>query len=314
MKGVVYKSTGSWCNVHTDSNVVYKCNLKGKFRNLNIKSTNPVSVGDYVSFDITNQNEMKGVINKIENRKNYIIRKSVNLSKQTHIVASNIDCCFLFVTPSNPNTTTLFIDRVLSSTESFGIETIILFNKVDIYDKKDLMYIEELNKIYSDIGYRCIKISVKTKLNLEKIKNLIQNKVSVFTGHSGVGKTSLMNILNPKLNLRTSEISVKSEQGQHTTTFAEMFDFEGNAKIIDSPGLKGFGLIDIEKNEIKFYFKEILKLSNDCRFNNCLHQNEPNCAVKLAVDKNEISKSRYKNYLNLLNNDNDNFRTKMYNL
>ena len=308
MKGLVYKSTGNWYDVHTDSHEVYKCNIKGKFRSLGIKSTNPVAVGDYVFFEITDEKEQRGVITKIEPRKNYIIRKSVNLSKQSHILASNIDYCFLFVTPSNPSTSSLFIDRVLLSTESFGIDTIILFNKIDSYDKDDTDYIEKLYETYTSIGYQCLKISVKQKTNIEKVKKYMENNVSVFTGHSGVGKSSMMNALDSNLNLKTSEISKQNEQGQHTTTFAEMFDFNNGAKVIDSPGIKGFGLIDIEKNEIGGYFVEIAKLSTHCKFNNCLHLNEPNCAVKSALEANEISESRYVNYLSILNDDENNFR------
>ena len=308
MKGLVYKSTGNWYDVHTDSHKVYKCSIKGKFRSLGIKSTNPVAVGDYVFFEITDEKEQRGVITKIEPRKNYIIRKSVNLSKQSHILASNIDYCFLFVTPSNPSTSSLFIDRVLLSTESFGIDTIILFNKIDSYDKDDTDYIENLYKTYTSIGYQCLKISVKQKTNIEKVKKYMENNVSVFTGHSGVGKSSMMNALDSNLNLKTSEISKQNEQGQHTTTFAEMFDFNNGAKVIDSPGIKGFGLIDIEKNEIGGYFVEIAKLSTHCKFNNCLHLNEPNCAVKSALEANDISESRYVNYLSILNDDENNFR------
>ena len=235
MKGIVYKSTGNWYDVRTDSQTVYKCNIKGKFRSLGIKSTNPVAVGDHVLFEIIDESESRGIITKIEKRKNYIIRKSVNLSKQTHIIASNIDYCFLFVTPSNPNTSTLFIDRVLLSTKSFGIETIILFNKLDIYSKDDIEYIDELFNTYTKIGYQCLKISVKKRVNIDKVEKFMNNNVSVFTGHSGVGKTSLMNVLDSELNLKTSEISKQNEQGQHTTTFAEMFDSNNGAKIIDSP-------------------------------------------------------------------------------
>ena len=308
MKGLVYKSTGNWYDVHTDSHEVYKCNIKGKFRSLGIKSTNPVAVGDYVFFEITDEKEQRGVITKIQPRKNYIIRKSVNLSKQSHILASNIDYCFLFVTPSNPSTSSLFIDRVLLSTESFGIDTIILFNKIDSYDKDDTDYIEKLYKTYTSIGYQCLKISVKQKTNIEKVKKFMENNVSVFTGHSGVGKSSMMNALDSNLNLKTSEISKQNDQGQHTTTFAEMFDFNNGAKVIDSPGIKGFGLIDIEKNEIGGYFVEIAKLSTHCKFNNCLHLNEPNCAVKSALEANDISESRYVNYLSILNDGENNFR------
>lgn len=308
MKGLVYKSTGNWYDVHTDSHEVYKCSIKGKFRSLGIKSTNPVAVGDYVFFEITDEKEQRGVITKIEPRKNYIIRKSVNLSKQSHILASNIDYCFLFVTPSNPSTSSLFIDRVLLSTESFGIDTIILFNKIDSYDKYDTDYIEKLYKTYRSIGYQCLKISVKQKTNIEKVKKYMENNVSVFTGHSGVGKSSMLNALDSSLNLKTTEISKQNEQGQHTTTFAEMFNFNNGAKVIDSPGIKGFGLIDIEKNEIGGYFVEIAKLSTHCKFNNCLHLNEPNCAVKSALEANEISESRYVNYLSILNDEENNFR------
>ena len=312
MKGLVYKSTGNWYDVHTDSKLVYKCNIKGKFRSLGIKSTNPVAVGDRVVFEVTDELNLKGLIVKIENRDNYIIRKSVNLSKQTHIIASNIDCCFLFVTPSNPQTSSLFIDRILVSTKSYGIETVILFNKTDIYSEKDDELINNLNNIYKTVGYKTLRISVKKGTNIDLVKSLMKNKVSVFTGHSGVGKSSLINNLDPSLNLRTSIISEQNEQGQHTTTFAEMFDLADGAKIIDSPGIKGFGLIDIDKNEIGGYFNEIAKLSQNCKFNNCLHNNEPSCAVKKAVDKNEISKSRYNNYLSLLNSDDSNFRIDNY--
>ena len=312
MKGLVYKSTGNWYDVHTDSKVVYKCNIKGKFRSLGIKSTNPVAVGDRVVFEVTDELNLKGLIVKIENRDNYIIRKSVNLSKQTHIIASNIDCCFLFVTPSNPQTSSLFIDRILVSTKSYGIETVILFNKTDIYSEKDDELINNLNNIYKTAGYKTLRISVKKGTNIDLVKSLMKNKVSVFTGHSGVGKSSLINNLDPSLNLRTSIISEQNEQGQHTTTFAEMFDLADGAKIIDSPGIKGFGLIDIDKNEIGGYFNEIAKLSQNCKFNNCLHNNEPSCAVKKAVDSNEISESRYNNYLSLLNSDDSNFRIDNY--
>ncbi|MBT3561966.1 ribosome small subunit-dependent GTPase A [Flavobacteriaceae bacterium] len=312
MKGLVYKSTGNWYDVHTDSKVVYKCNIKGKFRSLGIKSTNPVAVGDRVVFEVTDELDLKGLIVKIENRDNYIIRKSVNLSKQTQIIASNIDCCFLFVTPSNPQTSSLFIDRILVSTKSYGIETVILFNKTDIYSEKDDELINNLNNIYKTAGYKTLRISVKKGTNIDLVKSLMKNKVSVFTGHSGVGKSSLINNLDPSLNLRTSIISEQNEQGQHTTTFAEMFDLADGAKIIDSPGIKGFGLIDIDKNEIGGYFNEIAKLSQNCKFNNCLHNNEPSCAVKKAVDSNEISESRYNNYLSLLNSDDSNFRIDNY--
>ena len=309
MKGTVYKSTGNWYSVQTDSNEVYKCNIKGKFRSLGIKSTNPIAVGDQVNFEIINKQDFTGVINKIENRKNYIIRKSVNLSKFSHIIASNIDCCFLFVTPSNPLTSSIFIDRILIATKSFGIDTIILFNKTDIYSKNDIKYIDNLRSIYSKIGYKCLNISVLKEININNIIEIMKDKISIFTGHSGVGKSSLVNLLDPSLNIKTAKVSKQNEQGQHTTTYAEMYDLNFGARIIDSPGIKGFGLIDIEKSQLGGYFSEFILLKDDCKFNNCLHENEPNCAVKEAVVNGVISESRYKSYLSLLINEDKSFRT-----
>ena len=308
MRGIVYKSTGNLYLVHTDSNEIYKCNIKGKFRSLGIKSTNPVAVGDQVNFQIISKEDFTGVISKIENRKNYIIRKSVKLSKYSHIIASNIDCCFLFVTPSNPLTSPIFIDRILVATKSFGIETVILFNKIDIYSKKDVKYINNLKKIYSKIGYLCLDISVIKEINIDKIIEIMKNKISIFTGHSGVGKSSLLNLLDQSLNIKTAEVSEQNEQGRHTTTYAEMYDLNFGARIIDSPGIKGFGLIDIEKNELGGYFSEFRLLQDDCKFNNCLHENEPKCAVKQAVNNGIISKSRYKSYLSLLVDEDKSFR------
>lgn len=313
MTGTVYKSTGNLYSVHTDSGEVYKCNIKGKFRSFGIKSTNPIAVGDTVFFEIIDKNQSSGIIYEIEKRKNYIIRKSVNLSKLSHIIASNIDCCFLFVTPSNPITSSVFIDRILVATKSFGIETIILFNKIDIYSKNDIKHINYLKNIYVKIGYKCLDISVLKDINITKVMDIMKNKISIFTGHSGVGKSSLVNLLDPNLNLKTAKISEQNEQGQHTTTFAEMFNLNFGAKIIDSPGIKGFGLIDIEKNELGDYFSEFILFKEDCKFNNCLHENEPNCAVKLAVNSGIISESRYKSYLSMLVNEDKNYRTDFWN-
>ncbi|MDA0758298.1 MAG: ribosome small subunit-dependent GTPase A [Bacteroidetes bacterium] len=309
MKGRVYKSTGNWYSVHTESSQIYKCNIKGKFRSFEIKSTNPIAVGDIVNFEIANKEELKGIIYEIEKRENYIIRKSVNLSKQSHIIASNIDCCFLIVTPNSPTTSSIFIDRVLVATKSFGIETVILFNKIDDYSKNDLEEVNRLECIYDQIGYKSLKISALKELNIQAVKDLMLNKISIFTGHSGVGKTSLVNALDPNLLLKTTEISKTNEQGQHTTTFAEMFDLNFEASIIDSPGIKGFGLIDIDKNELGDFFTEFILYKPNCKFNNCLHQKEPNCAIKEAVKNGYISDSRYKSYLSLLVEDKSNFRT-----
>ena len=308
MRGIVYKSTGNLYLVHTDSKEIYKCSIKGKFRSLGIKSTNPIAVGDQVNFEIINKKDFTGIINRIENRKNYIIRKSVNLSKFSHIIASNIDCCFLFVTPSNPITSSIFIDRILIATKSFGIDTIILFNKTDIYSKNDIKYIDNLRDIYSKIGHKCLNISVLKEININNIIEIMKDKISIFTGHSGVGKSSLVNLLDPSLNIKTAKVSKQNEKGQHTTTYAEMYDLNFGGRIIDSPGIKGFGLIDIEKNELGGYFSEFRLLQNDCKFNDCLHENEPKCAIKEAVVNGLISESRYKSYLSLLVNENKSFR------
>jgi len=309
MKGRIYKSTGNLYSVHTECSQVYKCNIKGKFRSLGIKSTNPIAVGDIVKFEITDTKEFKGVIYEIEKRDNYIIRKSVNLSKQSHIIASNIDCCFLIVTPNSPTTSSIFIDRVLVATKSFGIETVILFNKIDDYSKNDLEEVNRLESIYDQIGYKSLKISALKEMNIQAVKDLMLNKISIFTGHSGVGKTSLVNALDPNLFLKTTEISKINEQGQHTTTFAEMFDLNFEASIIDSPGIKGFGLIDIDKNELGDFFTEFILHKHNCKFNNCLHQKEPHCAIKEALKNGFISESRYKSYLSLLVEDKSNYRT-----
>ena len=308
MHGIVYKSTGNEFLVKTTSKKLYKCKLKGRFRTYDIKSTNPVSVGDNVKFHVENIEQKTGVIYEIEKRKNYIIRKSVNLSKESHILASNIDCCFLFVTPSKPETTTTFIDRILVSTKSYNINTIILFNKVDLYTEKEKDFIKSLIKIYTQIGYECIEISSLQKINLKKIMKIMKDKVSIFTGHSGVGKSTLLNSLSPKLSIKTGNVSNQNKQGQHTTTFSQMYDLDFGAKIIDSPGIKGFGLYNIEKEEVKMYFPEFLLFNENCKFNNCLHLNEPNCAVKDNIKSGKISISRYESYLNIVKSTNNKYR------
>ncbi len=308
MHGIVYKSTGNEFLVKTTSKKLYKCKLKGRFRTYDIKSTNPVSVGDNVKFHVENIEQKTGVIYEIEKRKNYIIRKSVNLSKESHILASNIDCCFLFVTPSKPETTTTFIDRILVSTKSYNINTIILFNKVDLYTEKEKDFIKSLIKIYTQIGYECIEISSLQKINLKKIMEIMKDKVSIFTGHSGVGKSTLLNSLSPKLSIKTGNVSNQNKQGQHTTTFSQMYDLDFGAKIIDSPGIKGFGLYNIEKEEVKMYFPEFLLFNENCKFNNCLHLNEPNCAVKDNIKSGKISISRYESYLNIVKSTNNKYR------
>ena len=313
MKGTVYKSTGSWYTVKTQEGNTHECRIKGKFRIQGIKSTNPIAVGDQVIFQLeTNGDEAYGVISDIEERKNYIIRKSVNLSKQTHILAANIDQVFLLVTLRNPRTSTVFIDRFLVTCEAYDIKTVLLFNKIDIYTQEELDEIKYLASIYRKIGYSCIGISAKTGKNVSKVSELMKNKVNIFSGHSGVGKSTLVNAIAPEFQIKTTEISAQHYQGQHTTTFAEMYDLEFGAKIIDTPGIKGFGVVDMDKYEIGDYFPEFFALKVDCKFNNCLHVDEPKCAVKEALDNDEVSWSRYQSYLQILNGDEDTYRMDNY--
>jgi len=313
MKGTVYKSTGSWYTVKAQNGTFYECRIKGKFRLQGIKSTNPIAVGDHVEFKIeTKGDETVGVISKIEERHNHIIRKSVNLSKQTHIIASNIDIAFLLITLNNPPTFTTFIDRFLVTAEAYEIEAVLLFNKIDTYNDDELLEIKLLAALYRKIGYTCIGISAKTGKNIDKVKQLMTEKVSMFSGHSGVGKSTLVNTIEPTLDLKTSEISSQHLQGQHTTTFAEMFDLSFNAQIIDTPGIRGFGLVEVEKEELSDYFPEFFKLKQDCKFNNCLHVEEPQCAVKEALENEEVSWSRYKSYLQILEGEEENYRKDIY--
>ena len=313
MKGTVYKSTGSWYTVKTEQGVFYECRLKGKFRIRGIKTTNPVSVGDKVFFEIDNLGDDEfGVIYEIENRNNYIIRKSVNLSKQTQIIAANIDLAFLIVTLNNPPTSTAFIDRFLVTSEAYGIKTILLFNKIDSYNEEELVTVKYLAHLYRSIGYECIGISAMTGKNLDKVKALMENKVSVFSGHSGVGKSTLVNAIEPSLNLKTKEISDQHLQGQHTTTFAEMYDLSFDAQIIDTPGIKGFGMVEIDKEELSGFYPEFFKLKEHCKFHNCLHIEEPKCAVKEALENEEIAWSRYKSYLQILEGEEEHYRKDVY--
>jgi len=313
MTGLVYKSTGSWYTVKTALGTTYECRIKGKFRLQGIKSTNPIAVGDYVDFELdTKSDQETGVINKIHDRENYIVRKSVNLSKQTHIIASNIDQVFLLITIDNPPTFTSFIDRFLVTAQAYSIKTILVFNKIDTYNEDTILEVKYLEHIYRTIGYNCVSVSAKTGENIEKIKALMEGKVSVFTGHSGVGKSTLVNTIEPSLDLKTKSISTQHSQGQHTTTFAEMFDLSFNAKIIDTPGIKGFGVVDMEKEEISDYFPEFFKLSQDCKFNNCLHIEEPKCAVKDALEKDEIAASRYRSYIQIIEGDEQHYRTDIW--
>lgn len=313
MKGTVYKSTGSWYQVKTGNGEFYDCRIKGKFRIKGIKNTNPVAVGDKVSFDLEDQGgERFGVIKKIEDRENYIIRKSVNLSKQTHIIAANIDQVFLLVTLNNPPTFTTFIDRFLVTAEAYDVKAVLLFNKIDTYTEDELLEVKFLAAIYRNAGYDCLGISAKTGKNVDKVKEMMIGKTSMFSGHSGTGKSTLINALEPGLELKTSEISQQHKQGQHTTTFAEMFDLSFDARIIDTPGIKGFGVVDIEREELADYFPEFFRLKHECKFHNCLHLEEPKCAVKQALEEGEIAWSRYKSYLQILEGEDENYRIDNY--
>ncbi|MBZ4044756.1 ribosome small subunit-dependent GTPase A [Flavobacterium hibisci] len=313
MTGTVYKSTGSWYTVKSESGDFVECRMKGKFRIKGIKSTNPIAVGDIVDYELDKTSDaVTGTIHNIHERKNYIVRKSVNLSKQIHIIASNIDQVFLLVTIDNPPTTTSFIDRFLVTAEAYGIEAILIFNKIDTLTEQTLDDQLYLQHIYSEIGYKCLRISSTENKGVDKLKEMMIGKVSMFSGHSGVGKSTLVNAMEPSLHLKTTVISEQSKQGQHTTTFAEMYDLSFDARIIDTPGIKGFGIVDMEKEEISGYFPEFFKLKDQCKFNNCLHKEEPHCAIKAALEKDEIAWSRYNSYLKILEGDDEHYRTDTY--
>ncbi|WP_445385674.1 ribosome small subunit-dependent GTPase A [Robiginitalea sp. IMCC44478] len=313
MKGTVYKSTGSWYTVKDEAGHFHECRIKGKFRIQGIKSTNPIAVGDQVLFDLeTLGDETVGLIHEILERRNYVVRKSVNLSKQTHIIAANIDLVFLMITMENPKTYTTFIDRFLATTEAYEVPCVLLFNKTDLYGPDMLDETKYLAALYREIGYTCLGISAKKGKNVEKVRELMKGKTCMFAGHSGVGKSTLINRIAPELDLKTAEISEQHGQGQHTTTFAQMYDLSFGARIIDTPGIKGFGLVDMEKEEIGDYFPEFFALKSECKFNNCLHLDEPNCAIKKALEEDRISWSRYRSYLQMVTGEEDTYRMDPY--
>ena len=301
LQGIVYKSTGSWYLVKSKNNF-FECRIKGKIRLKDISTTNPIAVGDLVEFEM--ESNGKGVISDILPRVNYIIRKSVNLSKQYHIIASNIDISVLVVTLNNPITSTNFIDRFLVSCEAYDIPVIIAFNKKDTYIDKESNEIEKLINTYRTIGYKCQLISAKYGDRVDEIIKLIRNKTCIISGHSGVGKSTLINSISSNLKLKTKEISSSHKQGRHTTTYAEMFDLDSNIKIIDTPGIRGFGLVDITKYELGDFFPEFFEAKQKCKFKNCLHLDEPDCNVKIKVKKGEIYQSRYNTYLDMLKDQN----------
>ena len=308
MKALVIKSTGSWYTVEAKGGLLYECRIKGRFRLDNIKSTNPIVVGDFVEIK---KEEDSWMIIKLFERKNQIVRKSVNLSKQTHIIASNIDQAFLIVTLAFPETTTGFIDRFLVSANAFGVEVILLFNKNDLYESNTLSKQDKIVNIYEKIGYECYLISALND-DLNNIQKKLQGKNTLISGHSGVGKSTLINKLLKSNKIPTQEISLTHKQGQHTTTFSELYRIDFGTTIIDTPGIKGFGLVDLDENKIDKYFPEFLLYKKECKFHNCIHKNEPNCNIKKKIKDDEIAESRYKNYLTMLEEDEENYRQNNY--
>ncbi len=297
-KGLVIRSTGSWYVVKTDSGELKECKIKGNFRLKDIKSTNPIAVGDRVS--IVPNAEGTAFITEIEDRKNYIIRKASNLSKQSHIIAANVDQCMLIVTVNYPETSTIFIDRFLASAEAYNVPVCLVFNKTDKYTEEELNYVEGLVTLYTHIGYPCFKVSALNQKGIEEVKEALKGKTTLFSGNSGVGKSTLINTILPGQHLKTGEISTAHNKGMHTTTFSEMFPLKDGGYIIDTPGIKGFGTFDMRDEEVGHYFKEIFKFSANCKYGNCTHRHEPGCAVREAVEKHYISESRYTSYLNIL--------------
>lgn len=304
MKGLVIKNTGSWYTVKTDDGKIVESKIKGNFRLKGIRSTNPVAVGDRVGI-IRNQ-EGTAFIDSIEERRNYIIRKSQNLSKQSHIIAANVDQAFLIVTIDHPQTSTTFIDRFLASAEAYSVPVILVFNKSDLLDSDEKRYQEMMMTLYDTVGYKCVAVSAEKGDGVDELLPLLEGKTTVLSGNSGVGKSTLINRILPEVNLRTAEISDSHNTGMHTTTFSEMLELPEGGYIIDTPGIKGFGTFNMEPEEITSYFKEIFRFSKDCRFGNCTHTHEPGCAVLKALENHFIAPSRYQSYLSMLDDKDEN--------
>ena len=307
-KGIVVKSTGSWYTVKTSDGNLIECRIKGNFRIKGIRSTNPIAVGDQVEVseqreDNNSEGAVTGLITNIIDRKNYIIRKAPNLSKESHIIAANIDQAFLIVTIKYPVTTTTFIDRFLVSAEAYRIPCRIIFNKTDLYNEDQTALMNSLVDIYEAVGYQCLKISATKNTGIQELKMMMKEKTNVFSGHSGVGKSTIINCIQPGASLKTGIISDSHHSGKHTTTYSEMIDLDFGGFIIDTPGIKGFGLLEMAKEEISHYFPEMFQLLNDCQYYNCTHTHEPGCAVKKAVEEGHIAESRYDTYVGLLNNE-----------
>jgi ribosome biogenesis GTPase len=297
---VVYKSTGSWYQVKVAAGKIWNARMKGVFKLDDITSTNPIAVGDVVDFELENEKEQSVIITKIHDRRNHINRQSPRIKSQQHIVAANIDQSLLIATIKEPRTSQGFIDRFLVACEMYHVPAMVLFNKMDLYKEKELLVFEKLKQVYENIGYKVIGASLKNNSGLEEIKNLLKDKITLISGHSGVGKSTFINAVLPHAQIRTQDVSGWSKKGQHTTTFAEMYDLPFGGKIIDTPGMKEFGLVNVEKGELSGYFPEMRQRLQNCQFNNCLHINEPGCAIKQAVIDGEIDEDRYVSYYNIL--------------
>ncbi|MCX6228645.1 MAG: ribosome small subunit-dependent GTPase A [Bacteroidia bacterium] len=311
-KGLVIRSTGSWYSIKSDDGTILDCRIKGKLRMKEVRTTNPIAVGDRVAFELqydeTTKEGVTGIIVSVEPRKNYIIRKASNLSRESQIIASNIDQAYIIVTVNYPVTLPGFIDRYLVSAMAYRIPATLIFNKIDLYNEKDYEKLEEFLQTYESIGYKCLQVSAEKNINIDLLKKELPGKISLFSGLSGVGKSSILNCIDPNLKLKTGVISDHHQQGKHTTTFAEMFETLEDAMIIDTPGIRGFGVIDMQKEEIAHYFPEIFGLLDQCRFFNCMHTHEPGCAVKAAAERGDIPATRYESYLSLIAEDDSRYR------
>ncbi len=311
-KGLVIRSTGSWYSIKSDDGTILDCRIKGKLRMKEVRTTNPIAVGDRVAFELqydeTTKEGVTGIIVSVEPRKNYIIRKASNLSRESQIIASNIDQAYIIVTVNYPVTLPGFIDRYLVSAMAYRIPATLIFNKIDLYNDKDYEKLEEFLQTYESIGYKCLQVSAEKNINIDLLKKELPGKISLFSGLSGVGKSSILNCIDPNLKLKTGVISDHHQQGKHTTTFAEMFETSEDAMIIDTPGIRGFGVIDMQKEEIAHYFPEIFGLLDQCRFFNCMHTHEPGCAVKAAAERGDIPATRYESYLSLIAEDDSRYR------